>query len=197
MTATQIVTVPAAEPISTAEAKSHLRVEHADDNTLIDSLVVAARQKVEHDTWRALVTQTWDYFLDAFPVSADSPIVVPRAPLASVTTVKYTDADGSTVTTLNAANYYVDTASEPGRIQLQDGEVWPADELRPANGVEVRFVAGYGAAGDVPQALKQLIYLLVGHWYENREASISEVSITDVPLAYWALMWQYRGWAVR
>ena len=62
-----IATAPAAEPISTADAKLHLRVDITDDNDLIDALVKVAREHVEIITRRALITQTWDYYLDDFP----------------------------------------------------------------------------------------------------------------------------------
>lgn len=182
---TALVTAPAEEPITSLEAKEHLRVE-ADDfsqDATIARLIAAARRKVERDTWRVLVTQTWDAFYDGFP--ADScPLVLPKPPLQSVTSVKYTDSDGTTVTTFAAASYFVDAASEPARVALHDGGEWPSDTLRPANGVEVRLVAGYGAAADVPEHFKQMMLLLVGHWFENREASIAGAIITSVPYGY-------------
>ena len=181
--ATSLVTPPATEPISVLQAKDHLREDGSDQDDVIERLISAARRKVERDSWRVLVTQTWDVFYDSFPPPGCS-LVLPKPPLQSVTSVKYHDADGTTETTLAGSTYIVDAASEPGRIALHDGEEWPSDTLRPANGVEVRIVAGYGAASAVPDHLVQAMLLLIGHWYEQREAAISGTIIQSVPLAY-------------
>lgn len=62
-----LVTPPAAEPVSLAEAKAHLRVDISDDDALINALIVAARRSVELITGQRLMAQTWQYFLDRYP----------------------------------------------------------------------------------------------------------------------------------
>lgn len=84
-------TAPTTEPVTTAEAKTHLRVTTSDDDTYIGTLITVARRHVETITGRALINQTWDYFLDNFPPG--DKIVIPLPRLSSVTTVKYTDKD--------------------------------------------------------------------------------------------------------
>ena len=90
--------------------------------------------------------------------------------------------------------YFVDTKSEPGRIVLNSGNSWPSTTLRPANGVCITFIAGYGdAATDVPKKIKQAMLLLIGHYYENREAVLSTgMNAVTVPLAVDSLLWQNR-----
>ncbi len=121
-------------------------------------------------------------------------------PLASVTSVKYPDSAG-TQTTLAASEYTVDTAVTPGRLFLKYGHYWPVTILQPHSAVVVRFVAGFGAASAVPEDLRQALLLLVGHFYENREAVIpqSGVSINPavVPLAYDSMILEYRNRARR
>ena len=119
----------------------------------------------------------------------------PRAPLQSLTSITYTDDAGATGT-VAAANYVVDADSEPGRLALAAGGSWPGITLRAIAGVKLRFVAGYGDdPEDVPQGYKQAMLLLVGHWYENREAVISTGAIPKgLSLAVDALLMVDRNW---
>jgi uncharacterized phiE125 gp8 family phage protein len=144
------------------------------DSVLISALITAAREYVQDYQNRALVTQTWELYLDDWP--REDYIRIPLPPLQSVTYIKYYGTDNAEAT-VAATDYTVDTYSEPGRVFLRDGKNWPSTSLRPYQGVLIEFVAGYGAACDVPQAVKQAMLLLIGHWYRQRENS------TDKPLS--------------
>lgn len=48
-----LIAAPAIEPITLAEAKLFLRIEHDDEDTAIAALIAAARQHVEMATRRA------------------------------------------------------------------------------------------------------------------------------------------------
>lgn len=181
-----IVTPPATEPITSTEAKAHLRVDDTASDTLITALIPAARQYAEDYLQRGLITQTLRLSLDVFP--ADVIEVYPS--LQSVTSIKYTDTDG-VLQTWDIANYLVDTYSTPGRITPAYGVEFPSTRTQ-MNAVEVVFVAGYGAADDVPQAIKQALLLLIGHWYENREAVNVGGTANELPLAIDALLAPYR-----
>lgn len=186
--ALKIYAAPEVEPVSLTEAKLHLRVDITDDDALITMLIQSARETVEAITRRALISQTWDMTLDDWPES--DAIEVPLPPLQSVTSITYVDEDGNSAT-VSASDYSVDTTSDPGRIVLDADASWPSVSLRPANGVTVRFVAGYGAAGsDVPAAIRSAILLLVGHLYENREATSQ--NIFQLPMGVDMLLWPFR-----
>lgn len=183
-------TAPTTEPVTTAEAKTHLRVTTSDDDTYIGTLITVARRHVETITGRALINQTWDYFLDNFPPG--DKIVIPLPRLSSVTSVKYTDKD-NVQTTFAASKYIVDTNNEPGQIVLAYGESWPTFTPKPINAVEIRFVAGYGStAASVPEGVKQAMLLLIAHWYENREPVNIGNIVTEIPETINALLWPYR-----
>jgi hypothetical protein len=104
--------------------------------------------------------------------------------------IKYYDTD-NTVAYFDASNYFVDIKSTPGRIVLAYGCTWPSVTLRPANGVCVTFIAGYGAASSVPQAVKQAMLLLMGHLYEHRE-EVTDRSLSKLPMGVESLLWKER-----
>lgn len=186
-----IVTQPAVEPINLAELKLHLRIDHDDEDLLLDQYRRAARQDVESLTRRALITQTWEFYLDAFP--DDDEIELPLPPLQSVTYVRYTPRATGAETEWNASNYRVDSYSEPGRIVLRSDGSYPGDELVEVNGIRIRYVAGYGdAPTDVPAPIRQAILLLAASYYENREAVIIGRTVTAIPHAVDALLYPYR-----
>ena len=70
--ALKINTAPTEEPVTLAEAKTHLREDLADvgNDALITILITAARLHAENVCRRAFVTQKWDLYLDAFPANS-------------------------------------------------------------------------------------------------------------------------------
>lgn len=183
--AVTVVNVPATEPISLVEAKAHLRIDAADEDTVIMSLITVARQVAENYTNRALITQTLELTLDGFP--ADGGIIeVPRPRLQAVSTVTYADENGVTQT-LAATEYQVDAKSEPGRIAPAFGKTWPSTRDQ-FNAATIRYTAGYGDATAVPEAIKASLKLLVAHLFENREPVNIGNIVNELPFAVEALL---------
>jgi uncharacterized phiE125 gp8 family phage protein len=183
---------PAASPVlSLAEVKAHLRVDPDDHEE--DALIELYRDAVQSeldgkDGWlgRALITQTWDLYLDEFP---SREIQIPLPPLQSVTSVTYYDAVGDALT-VDSGGYTVDITSQPGWI-IPDADVsWPST-LNAANAVIVRFVAGYGESGSsVPAAIRSWMLLKIGMLYEHRE-TVSVGQVNHIQPAE-SLIWPYR-----
>ncbi|MEJ1967097.1 MAG: head-tail connector protein [Rhizomicrobium sp.] len=167
----ELIAPPAAEPVSLADAKAHLKVDTGDDDALIARLIAAARARAEWHTGRALVTQGWTFWLDAWPLCGA--IEIPLPPLQSVTSVTLYARDG-TSSVMNAALYTVDAASSPARLALKQ-TVAPPDALRRINAVAIAFTAGYGDAGAVPVPLQQAILALIAFLYENRGEAPAEL----------------------
>lgn len=174
------LSAPAAEPLTLAEAKAHLRVDFSDDDALITALIVTARQQAEHRTGRALVTQQWRYGLDQFP---DDSLELPKPRLVSVQSVTYLDNDGVRQTLANT-EYDVITDEMIGRIIPAYGKSWPSCRVWPGS-VQVSVTCGYGAASDVPQSIKAWMLLAIATWYENREALTAGQPVAELPRCFW------------
>lgn len=188
----QLVTAPPAEPVTLAEAKAHLRVLHASEDAKITSCVKAARLHTEATTGRALITQTWDFWLPKFPASGV--IELPRPPLQSVAHVKYSDPDGLEQT-LATNLYEVVAPGVIGFLELVPNATWPATRA-VTKAVNVRFVAGYGANPEnVPEDIRSAVMLLTEHLYFNRGATTVE-ALKATPLGVDSLLGGHRtfGW---
>jgi uncharacterized phiE125 gp8 family phage protein len=81
-----VETPPAIEPVTLTEAKQHLRVDIADDDTYIEALIVAARQYAEEYLDRALISQQLAVRMDTFPYEFE----LPRPPMATSGTLTTT-----------------------------------------------------------------------------------------------------------
>lgn len=173
------VTDATVEPVTAAEAKLHLRVSVATDDTLIAALITAARTTCEERLRRTLIQTDWQLTLDAFPCAI--PLRMSR--VISVQSVQYVDANGSPQT-LAGSEYQVDSESEPGWIVPAYGKAWPVTRDQ-ANAVTVAYRCGYGAAAAaVPAPIKQWILLQIGALYENREAVVATPGIVAVDLGF-------------
>ena len=105
--------------------------------------------------------------------------------------VTYIDSDGDT-NTFAAADYIVDTDSEPGRIVLDYGEVWPSGVLYPSNPIIVEYVCGYGDDGsDVPAGIRHAMKLIISDMYEKRETILVGTIMSHSRIAE-NLLWPYR-----
>jgi uncharacterized phiE125 gp8 family phage protein len=180
-----LLTAPAIEPVTLADAKAFLRVETDADDDVIGALIAASRIHIEAQTRRAMIAQSWRLTADFWP--PDGRLTVTPAPLKQVTAARVFDIDGhaQTIDTqvfvpdfgASAVAFAPWAVPAPGRI---------------AAGIELDVVTGYGdAAADVPEPLRQAIRLLVAHWYENRGlAAVGTVTILPTSVA--ALIAPYR-----
>jgi uncharacterized phiE125 gp8 family phage protein len=180
---------PETDPVTWPEADVHLRLDgDTTEQAFVESLIAAAAAHL--DGWsgvlgRALVTQSWRQDFAGFGC-----LRLPLAPVSSITSVTYYDGDNAQQT-LATSVYQLLTDARGPLVDLKPDQDWPATYTRP-EAVSVTYVAGYGAAADVPAAIRAAILLLVGHWYENREASVVGVSVAELPLAVDRLLNPYR-----
>jgi uncharacterized phiE125 gp8 family phage protein len=184
-----LFTAPTTEPLTLDEVKSFLRIDSSLDDIYIYSLIVAARKYCENFQNRAYITQTWELSLEDWPSEV---IELPKGNLQSITSVIYKDSTGVS-TTISTSDYVVSTRGIVGRVTPAYGKLWPTFTPYPLDPIVIKFVCGYGTAEDVPDTIKQAMYLLISHWWENR-IPVSQTNQTSSEIAFTvsALLWQER-----
>ena len=164
-----VMSPAASQPVSVSEAKSHLRVDIADDDTLIGNLITSATEYVELYTGRSFIQRTYRADLPDFA----SAIRLPRGPVITLSSVAYYDTSSpEALTTWAASNYYLHNDI----FWRRDGISFPSVGSRVDN-VQITYTAGTldqasPRADATPQAIQQAILLLVAGMYENRETEI-------------------------
>lgn len=162
--ALKIITSPSETPVTLGEARAQCRYDGAENDAMLGLFISAATEQAEHETGRALCTQTRELVLDAFPEA----FVLRGAPIQSLVSVKYLDAAGDEQT-LDPQDTLLDKDSEPGYLVPAYGKAWPESYPVP-NAVRVRYACGYGVAADVPTSIKQWMLLAIAAFDAQREA---------------------------
>lgn len=182
----ELLAAPTGEPVTLAAVKTHLRIDHDEEDSALAAMIAAARQWAESYTGLAFMTQSWRLWLDDWPrgiplwrnavrggaVSSlcAAYVALPKPPLQSVEEVRLYRDDGSHEIWDSGA-YHIDGAAQPGRLILRAGQSWPTPE-REALGVGIAFTAGYGDTEDVPEPLKNAVLQLAAHLYEQRGETV-------------------------
>lgn len=170
----QIVTQPASEPVTLAEVKEFLRVDHSDDDVTLAIFIKAARQLCESYTRLALMPTTFEEYFDEFPTYTGTfkdEIRLSRSPVSAITYVKYIDGNETTITA-SASDYKTDLISRPARISPDSGWYGTYETI---NAVFIRYVAGFADAASVPAPLKHGMLLVIADMYENRTDSVKRL----------------------
>lgn len=202
----------AATPIALADLKTYMGIKAADTNKDADltRIIYTATERCEAYTGRAFINRTYTLWLDGFPAAPPSPgepiegvhqvpwntwlsakkfIILQRPPLVSVTHLKtYNTSDVDS--TMSASDYFVDTKTEPGRLSLNDSATWPTTYLRPINGIEIEYIAGYGAAeSNIPDGIQEALFQMsrllfkvkTKDFNENDTPSFLEEAASGIP----------------
>lgn len=176
-----VVTAPSLSPLLLAEAKTHLRVSHTADDTLITEAIAAAVSDIDVPTGflgRSLAPRTLRLTLDAAPSRV---VFLPGPPVTAVKKITVRTPDDElvvvfdSVAVIDDVDLHVDLTAEPALI-------WPGDVGWPAvdggvDSMRVEYEAGYPLAA-VPKNVKQWLLMRVGELYRDREASMLGVAST-------------------
>ena len=176
------VTGPAALPITLAEVKAQLRIEHDDDDAYINRLIDVGVVTVDAKgvLGQPMISQTWALWMSATP---SYEVALPLGPVQSVSAVKYYDTDG-TLQTDDLANYDIFGRPMSKTIKPKTGFAWPVAQQR-SDAIKIEFVAGFGdGASDVPDTIRHAMLMLISFWYENRENELIGVTSKTLPFGF-------------
>ncbi|WP_026881418.1 head-tail connector protein [Clostridium akagii] len=188
----KLVTPPVIEPLTLQEAQAYLRVEDITDdeeNSYIQTLITAAREWCETYQHRAYITQTWEMSLKEFPCAREDSlnnyhipniIEIPKGNLQTINSINYKDIYGTEFNLVENVDYIASNSGILGKICPPYGTIFPYGPLWPLDPIIINFTCGYGDnATKVPQKVKQAMFMLISHWYDNRSI-ISELRSVDV-----------------
>jgi len=159
-----LVTPPASEPLTLAEAKLALRVDGSVEDGYIVSLIKAARSSAEEYLRRSLVTQSWQLQFDNYVPACVS---LPKGPVQSVTFVKAIALDFGE-TTVSSSNYRLNA----GKDQL----IFNAAPIGMI--IQIKYVTGFGDSTDVPYQIKQGMLAHIAAMYEGRDGNVGVPQVT-------------------
>ena len=203
-------------PVTDTEAQNHLRDLDPGNLSQIQMYLKAAVQSIQAELISLQLMQaTYELQMDDWltdPVTSGTPypfaqvsvggssnyITLPKCPLVSITSVKYDDLT-NTEQTLAASNYFIDSSSMPGRLQWASNASLPSTFNKP-NCIRIRYVAGFGATGDVdatvqgliPFPIKAAILMRTGQLYETRQEEIVGQRLDKFSIAVDRLISPYR-----
>jgi len=162
----QLITAPSVLPVSLAEVKSHLRIDHALDDALLTVYLTAAINYIDGFSGilgRALCTQTWQQRYSEW-----GDLRLELLPVSSIAQIAYMPESGAEVT-VSAANYTLDSDEFGSFVRFSENYTFPALSTDPEP-IRVQYIAGYGSAASVPSPIKAAIMILTGHFYHQTGA---------------------------
>jgi uncharacterized phiE125 gp8 family phage protein len=175
-----------AEPVTLTEAKAQCRMENDNsDDTFITSLIAPARAYVERVGRRLFVagtrTETFNRFGDYLEIW--------RSPITAITSVEYSTSDDPN----DDAAYtgFVANLGFPARISPADGDEFP--DLITGGTITVTYTAGaIDAASEEYLIGKRAMLILIGHWFEFREAAAAGIVSNEIAFCISSLLDELR-----
>lgn len=158
---------PAHEPLSREEVKLFLRIEHDAEDTLLGTLIQAARESAECLLNISFITQTWQYQVSGH---AHAPLPLPYGPVTAITQLAYREGEDSEWSTLASDAYH-----------LRDNGVQIASSALKLPDIKISYTAGFGNdAQSVPARIRHALLQHIAALYESRAST----AIIDVGHIY-------------
>lgn len=182
-----VVVTPPVPAIDLELVKTHLRVEHGGDDTLIQAYIDAAVSAID-GPGGSLGRCLWPQTLELRKTTLSAPFRLPYGPVDAITSVKTVDLAGIEQT-MSSTDYLLTNA---GDLTLTHNASWPS--LRgDTEGVRIRYQAGYET---LPPAILPAVMLMVGDLYANRETVAQVTGAVQMSMTVQNLLGPYRAWSI-
>jgi len=162
----KLKTAPAFSPVSLAQLKRNLRIEHNDQDELLQELIDRAVASSQTATGSQYALSTFSLYLDDYPDNDETEI--DRGPVGIINSVKYYAQDASVLTTIDPVKYQLDNTELTSRLRFLTPFV--PDTAR-MNVIEIEFTTGWPDAASVPKDLCEAIILRASEIYLHPENS--------------------------
>lgn len=171
MISVQVDSVTGSEIVSSSELKDYARIETSDDDTIVAEMIKAAREKCEAIINRDIVAKTRTLFISNVDPSGEYgnlyrrrvKIVLPYAPIDTITSVQTQDANGN----LSTINY--------DKFGFEDKYI----EVTSAHTKNIKIV--YTTSGLSYDNLKLAIKQLATTYYDNRSDFVKGQTVNELP----------------
>jgi uncharacterized phiE125 gp8 family phage protein len=176
------------EVIELSEARDYLRVDHSDDNDYIKDLIKIARMQVVKDTNTAIVNlDVTEYFEDC-PSDKVFQLRYSGKLGESGKHVKYYNSDNVLTTLVENTDYrFVNYMGMP-KVEI----IKSFNYYDRIDAIEIKYSVE-PANTDETITLKMAMYLLIGHFYDNRTA-VTFGSPKELPIGYKRIINQYKNY---
>lgn len=185
------VSAPPSAAVPVRAFAEHLRLGtgFADDGALdglLETYLRSAMAAIEARIGRALLTRPFTWTLTRWRDDASQGL--PVAPVRSVDAITLQDADGAEEA-VDPAVWSVLRDGQRPRLVGKFGRSLP--RIPRGGHAEIRFTAGFGDTwAAVPADLRQAVFLLAAHYFENRAATDAPATM---PFGVLVLLESYRA----
>ena len=163
----KITATTGSELINTATAKTYLRVDTSEDDTLIGQMITQARIIIENYISKDVVAKTRKLYL----ATVDERFVLPFSPVASIQSIT---VDGTATTA------YSEYGLDDTIVEL---ESLPAEEV----------IVSYTTSGINDSFLIQANLQLVSTLYDNRADFIIGQTVSEIPTEVKSILSSYKA----
>lgn len=177
------ITAPTLAPLTLDQVKRHLALPVSDvsHDVFLTDLIEFVRDQWEADTSEVVMSSTYTQSYECFPAEFE----LLRRPVASITHVKYYDAN-NTLQTWSSSYYRLNNAEVHPEICFDFNAVFPVTYDRD-DAVIVTYVAGVATQAEVHPVTRQALLLALSHAFEHR-GIVSAGQWNETPKGYESLV---------